>query len=101
MKMLVLHLQRSSEFNVAGGGNLVLIDEGTGGIHPVVLDQDSVITNRLSAGIMASTLLQADNVDQAGLTGGEFFDYMKTHDALLEINRVNTFGRANAASSRR
>ena len=91
-------LQRGSDFNVAGGGNIVLIRPGSGGVHPIVLDQDGDITNRLSASIMASTLLQQPNVDVEGLTGAEFFDYMKTHDALVEFDRVNTFGRANAAS---
>jgi hypothetical protein len=90
--------ERTSDFNVSGGGNFVLVEPGGGGIHPIVLDQDGVLSNRLNASIMASTLLQTDNVDQAGLTGAQFFDYMKTHDALLEINRVNTFGRANVAS---
>jgi len=90
--------QRTSDFNVAGGANIVLIEEGTGGVHPVVLDQDGEITDRLSAGIMASTLLQVPNVDIEGMTGAEFFDYMKTHDALLESGRTNTIGRANVAS---
>lgn len=91
-------LQRVSDFNVAGGGNMVLVEQGTGGIHPIVLDQDGFITDRLNAGIMASTLLQVANVDTNGLSGAQFFDYMKTHDALLEFARQNTFGRANVAS---
>jgi hypothetical protein len=91
-------LERTSDFNVAGGGNIVLVEPGTGGIHPVVLDQDGVLTDRLSSSVMASTLLQEENVDQAGLDGAQFFDYIKTHDALVEIDRVNTFGRANVAS---
>jgi len=91
-------LERTSDFNVSGGGNIVLVETGTTGIHPIVLDQDGVITARLSASIMASTLLQTDNVDTEGLTGAAFFDYFKTHDALLEMDRDNTIGRANAAS---
>jgi hypothetical protein len=91
-------LERTSEYNMAGGGNIVLVQAGTGGIHPVVLDQDGVITNRLSASIMASTLLQTDNVDVAGLSGAAFFDYFKTHDATLAQDRINALGRANAAS---
>ena len=91
-------LERISNFNVAGGGNLVLVSSGTGGIQPVVLVQDGVITSRLSASIMASTLLQLDNVDVTGLSASAFFDYFKTHDAILEFNRINTLGRANAAS---
>lgn len=91
-------LQRTSDFNVAGGGNLVLVQPGSSGIHPIVLDQDGVITDRLSASIMASTLLQQPNVDVEGLPGAGFFDYMKTHDALLAQDRVNALSRANAAS---
>jgi len=91
-------LERTSDFNVAGGGNLVLVNPGTGGIQPIVLDEDGVITDRLSASIIASTLLQPNNLDVEGLTGAEFFDYIKTHDAVLETDRDNTFGRANAAS---
>lgn len=91
-------LEMTSDFNVAGGGNMVLVEPGTGGIHPVVLDQNGMITDRLTVGIMASTLLQPDNVDQEGLTPVEFFDFMTTHDALLDQDRVNTLGRANAAS---
>lgn len=91
-------LQETSMFNVAGGGNIVLVGEATGGVQPVVLDQNGVISDRLTAGIMASTLLQPDNVDQANLTGAEFFDYIATHDAVLDQDRINTIGRANAAS---
>jgi hypothetical protein len=90
--------ERSSDFNVAGGGNIVLVEEGNGGIHPVVLGQDGFITDRLSVGIMASTLLQPINDDQSGLTGAEFFEYIKTHDAALDQDRINTLGRANVAS---
>lgn len=91
-------LSRESDFNVAGGGNMVLVEEGTGGIHPVVLDQNGVLSDRLTAGIMASTLLQPANVDQEDLTGAEFFDYMTTHDAALDQNRTNALGRANVAA---
>jgi hypothetical protein len=91
-------LERTTTFNLAGGGNIVLVEVGTGGIQPVVLTQDGFITDRLSASIMASTLLETDNVDVAGLNGAAFFDYFKTHDAQLETARDNTFGRANAAS---
>src|SRR4029453_3970085 len=93
-----LTLERASNFNVAGGGNIVLIEPGIGGVQPVVLAQDNLITPRLSVSIMASTLLQAPNDDITGLTSAEFFDYFKTHDAQLETTRDNTFGRANAAS---
>jgi hypothetical protein len=97
-------LERVSTFNLAGGGNIVIIQpvaselHPIAGLQPVVLSQDGVITPNLSASIMASTLLQLDNVDVAGLTGAEFFDYFKTHDATLEVDRINTLGRANAAS---
>ena len=91
-------LERISNFNLAGGGNIVLVEPGIGGVQPVVLEQDGIITDRLSASIMASTLLQTDNVDIAGLTGPAFFDYVKTHDATLEVDRLNALGRANAAS---
>ncbi len=91
-------LQRSSDYNIAGGGNIVLIQPGSTGVHPIVLDQDGVITNRLSASIMASTLLQQPNESVEGLTGADFFEYFKTHDAILAQNRINAIGRANAAS---
>ena len=91
--------ERASNFNMAGGGNLVLIQPGTNGLHPVVLNQDGVITPSLSASILASTLLQADNVNVSGISGAELFDTLKTHDAVLEQERLNTFGRANAASA--
>jgi len=91
-------LIRASNFNIAGGGNIVLINPGDGGVQPVVRDQDGVITPRLSAGIMASSLLQAGNVDVSDLSGAQFFDYIKTHDAVTEATRPNTIGRANAAS---
>jgi hypothetical protein len=91
-------LEREATFNLAGGGNFVLVEPGVGGIQPVVLVQDGFITDRLSSSIMASTLLQTDNVDVVGLSPAAFFDYFKTHDAQLETTRDNTFGRANAAS---
>jgi hypothetical protein len=91
-------LQQETQFNVAGGGNFILVEPGTGGIHPVVLAQNGVITDRLTAGIMASTLLQPDNTDQAGLTATEFFEYMATQDAVSTQDRDNALGRANAAS---
>lgn len=91
-------LRRISDFNIAGGGNFVLVEPGTGGIHPVVLDESAQLSDRLTAGIFASTLLQENNVDQSGLTGAEFFDYFKTYDAVLDVDRDNAIGRANAAS---
>lgn len=91
-------LERISNFNVAGGGNMVLIEPGIGSLQPVVLAQDSVITDRLSSSIMASTLLQTDNLDIIGLNAAAFFDYFKTHDAVTDVDRINTLGRANAAS---
>ena len=93
-----VEIEPGSNFNLAGGGNFVLIEPGTGGVHPIVLNQDGFISDRLSSSIMASSLLQIDNVDTMGLTGANFFDYFKTHDALLEDTRDNTIGRANAAS---
>ncbi len=92
-------LERSSQFNVAGGGNFVLVEPGTGGVHPIVLSQNGQLSQRLTSGIMASTMLQTDNTDQAQFSGLDFFDYMVTHDAVLEFQRQNTFGRANAAAS--
>ncbi|HSC25262.1 MAG TPA: hypothetical protein VLB80_03550 [Candidatus Babeliales bacterium] len=91
-------LERSSNFNIAGGGNIVLIEPGVGGVQPIVLDQDGMISSRLSAGVMASTLLESANETIAGLSGAELFDYFKTHDAVLEADRDNAVGRANAAS---
>lgn len=93
-------LERESNFNIAGGGNIVLVQPGeVGGIQPIVLDVAGDLSARLSAGIMASTLLQPDNVDVAGLTGAEFFDYMTTQNASdATTTRDNTFGMANAAA---
>jgi hypothetical protein len=92
-------LSRESNFNVAGGGNIVLIRPGeVGGLQPIVLDVAGDLSLLLSAGIMASTLLQPDNVDVSDLTGTEFFNYIATQDASdATTTRDNTFGRANAA----
>jgi len=97
-------LVRESNFNIAGGGNLVLVEQGVGAIHPVVLNDDGqvevasgVFSTRLQSSILASTLLQAANVDQKGLSGLALFEAFKTHDAVLDTNRDNAFGRANAA----
>ena len=88
-----------SNFTVAGGGNIVLIEPGVGGVQPIVLETAGQLSNRLTAGIMASTLLQPDNVDVEGLTPTQFFDYIATQDATDgTTTRDNTFGRANAAS---
>ena len=93
-------LRRESNFNIAGGGNIVLVNSGeVGGIQPIVLDQAGELSERLSAGVMASTLLQPDNAGVEGLTGAEFFDYISTQDAAdATTTRDNTFGRANAAA---
>ena len=96
-------LTRESNFNIAGGGNIVLVNIGfEGGIQPIVLDVAGELSTpvgvNLSAGVMASTLLQPDNVD-VEFTGAEFFDYISTQDATdVTTTRDNTFGRANAAS---
>jgi hypothetical protein len=89
-----------SNFTVAGGANIVLVSPGeVGGLQPIVLDQNGELSLLLTAGIMASTLLQPDNVDVAGLTATQFFDYIATQDATDgSTTRDNTFGRANAAS---
>lgn len=93
-------LVRESNFNLAGGGNLVLILPGTGGLQPIVLGQDGLSAQpRLSASIMASTLLEIDNVDKAGLNGPAAFAFFKTRDAVLNVTEDNAFGLANAASS--
>lgn len=91
-------IERTTDFDVAGGANFVLIQPGVGGVQPIVLDEDGVLSSRLSAGMMASTLLQPANIDVFGLTGSQFFTYMNTADALLDVNRNNAIGRANAAS---
>lgn len=91
-------LTRESNFMMVGGGNVVLVEPGEGGIQPIVLDQNGQLSDRLTVGIMASTLLQPDNVDVEGLTPVEFFDYITTQDATDgSTMRPNTFGRANAA----
>lgn len=92
-------LERASNFNIAGGGNMVLVQPGVGGVQPIVLDLAGALSSRLTAGVMASTLLQPDNVNVAGLSGAGFFNYMATQDATdATTTRDNTFGRANAAS---
>lgn len=91
-------LTRESNFVIAGGGNIVLIQPGVGGVQPIVLDEAGELSARLTAGIMASSLLQPANEDVTGLTGAEFFDYIATQDAVADTGRDNTFGRANAAS---
>jgi hypothetical protein len=95
-----------SNFNIAGGGNMILTFPGIGGLHPIVLDQDGqvevapgVFDPRLWTSIMASSALQNNTLEQLGLTGLELFELLKTHDAVLEPSRPNTFGRANAAST--
>lgn len=91
-------IERTTDFDVAGGANIVFVLPGTGGLQPVVLDEDGATAQpRLSVGVMASTLLQPANVDVEGLSGAEFYDYIKTHDSVPGI-RNNTSGRANAAS---
>jgi len=77
---------------------------GQGGVHPIVLEQDGFAPNQITSGrlvpsILASSLLQAANVNQEGLSGLQFFVAFKTHDAVLEPERDNAFGRANAASA--
>jgi hypothetical protein len=91
-------LERTNPFNLAGGGNVVLIQPVAGGLQPMVLATPGVITPNLSVAIMASTLLETANVDIAGLTSSAFFDYIRTYDASVIIARDNTYGRANAAS---
>ncbi len=95
----------TTDFNLAGGGNMILTYSGTGGIHPIVLDQDGqvevapgVFDPRLWTSIMASSALQDDQLQEDNLTGLELFELLKTHDAVLEINRPNTFGRANSSA---
>ena len=84
---------------------MILTFPGIGGLHPIVLDQDGqvevapgVFDPRLWTSIMASSALQNNTLEQLDLTGLELFELLKTHDAVLETNRPNTFGRANAAS---
>lgn len=92
-------------FNFAGGANMALVYPGVGGLHPIVLDQDGqvevapgVFSPRLWVSVIASTLLQNNTLEQTGLTGLQFFDVLKTHDAVLETTRPNTFGRANIST---
>src|SRR5690606_25567916 len=94
-----------SDFNLAGGGNMILTFPGVGGLHPIVLDQDGqvevapgVFDPRLYTSLIASSALQNNTLEALNLTGLELFDLLKTHDAVLEPERPNTFGRANAAS---
>jgi hypothetical protein len=92
-------------FNFAGGANMALVYPGAGGLHPIVLDQDGqvevapgVFSPRLWVSVIASTLLQNNTLEQTGLNGLEFFDLLKTHDAVLETTRPNTIGRANIST---
>jgi hypothetical protein len=91
-------LARESNFTLAGGGNIVLVQPGEGGLQPVVLSEAGEVSERLTVGMMASTLLQPSNEDVTGLTGAQFFDYIATQDAVADTDRDNTFGRANAAT---
>jgi hypothetical protein len=84
---------------------MALIYPGVGGLHPVVLGEDGqvevspgVLDPRLWVSILASSLLQNNQLSQTGLNGLQFFDLLKTHDAVVETARPNTFGRANAAT---
>ncbi len=93
-------------FNLAGGGNMILTYPGTGGIHPIVLDQDGqvevapgVFDSRLWASVMASSALQDIQPTEMGLTGLELFELLKTHDSVVEASRPNTLGRANATAN--
>jgi hypothetical protein len=95
-----------ANFVLAGGGNMILTYPGIGGIHPIVLDQDGqvevapgVFDPRLWTSIMASSALESSQENQVDLTGLELFDFLKTHDAVLELNRANTFGMANATAN--
>lgn len=101
---------RVSNFNAAGGGNIVEINPGAGSLHPIVrTDDDEVFVgidddgtglfhSRMRVGIMASTLLQDLLENESELTGDQFFDDIKTHDAVIEFVRPNTISRANAAA---
>ena len=92
-------LTDEATFTMAGGGNIVLVEPRTGGIQPIVLDESGKLSDRLTSGIMASTLLQPANEDVEKLTPTEFFDYVSTQDATDSIDsHDNAFGRANAAS---
>ena len=99
--------QRTSNFNVAGGGNLVVVTPGAGSVHPIVRDDDNeVVVNpttgdidpRRRVSIFASSLLQDLDEDETGIDGNEFFDEFKTADAVLG-GRTNSIGRANVAQA--
>ncbi len=99
--------QRTSNFNVAGGGNLVVVTPGSGSVHPIVRDDDNeVVVNpttgdidpRRRVSIFASSLLQDLDEDETGIDGNEFFDEFKTADAVLG-GRTNSIGRANVAQA--
>lgn len=94
---LLFNQANLSAFDLAGGGNIALINSGNGAIAPIVRDQNGVITDRLTVGILASTPLLASQNDLVDVNGLTFFDAIATNDALLATTIPNAQGRANAA----
>jgi len=101
-----LSTQRTNNFNIAGGGNLVLVTPGVGSVHSIVRnDDDEVVVNtttgdthaRIRVSMQASSLLKDKDENEVGIDGNEFFDEMKVHDSVLETSRTNTIARATAA----
>ncbi len=83
--------------NMCGGGNMVVIVQGTGALHPIVTDDDDEITvsvgqnhPRMRAGILASSIWQKNN-DLTSIAGNALFNALKLPN-LAEINDQTTTG---------
>ncbi|MGB8367383.1 MAG: hypothetical protein WCD44_03425 [Candidatus Babeliales bacterium] len=100
-------IRRESEFSIHGGGNIVLVKEGTGAVTPFVENQDDqlqvgtdengdpIFSERIRVGMLASTPL-IDIVDRLALSPSEFFEAIKTLDSTVGFNSATNL--ANAAT---
>ena len=84
-----------SQSTIRGGGNFVNVTPDSGAINPTVLDDDGVITSRLSVGILASKpVLLADTFTSG--SASDLFNFWKTKDIDAGLASDD---RANAAAS--
>lgn len=86
----------NTELEIRGGGNMVLIQPGTGALSPIVEDVSGPIGPRLTTALFASEPLQDLNTVDTG-SGADVFNDIRTYD-ISDVVRVNAFGRANAGS---
>jgi len=84
------------ELEIRGGGNMVLIEPGTGALSPIVEGVSGPIGPRLTAELFASEPLQDLNTIDTG-SGAQVFNDIRTYD-VSNFVRVDAFGRANAGS---